>query len=122
MGAFNRAALSVSFIAVKDNQRCRSRTTKVALDLPAHTADACVRWRMAPEILDASSISSPDSPSLPVVRREREAAKRAILFAAATACVLRAKAFSASCAVRRSLVVGNVGLLADGQELEPGTR
>ena len=56
------------------------------------------------------------------VVRGREAAKRAILLAAATACVLRTKDFSASSAMRRSLVVGNVGLLADGQVLEPGTR
>ena len=69
MGAFNRAALSVSFIAVKDSQRFCSITTEVAIDLPAHTADACVRWRMAPEIFDASI--SPDSRSLPVVRRDK---------------------------------------------------
>lgn len=57
-------------MAVKDRQRCRSATTEVAMDLSAHTADACVRWSMAPEILDTTSISSPDSSVLPVVRRE----------------------------------------------------
>jgi hypothetical protein len=122
MDAFNRAALSVSFIVITDNQKCRSATTEVAMDLPAHTADACVRWRLAPEILEAISISSPNSSVLPVVRRDREAARKAILLAAATACTPREKNFPTSWAVSLSLVVGNVGFLDDGQELKPGTR
>jgi hypothetical protein len=68
---FIRAALSVSFIAVKDSQRCRSTTTEMAMDLPAHRANAYVRWRMAPEIFNASSISFHDSSVLPVVRQDR---------------------------------------------------
>ena len=71
---------------------------------------------MAPEILNASSISSPDSSVLPVVRREGN------IVQAATACTPTVKDFPTSWTVILSFVLGNVGFLDDGQKLEPGTR
>lgn len=62
------------------------------------------------------------SADLPVVRRDREAVRRAILFAAASARAPNTKDFSTSCSVNRSLSVRSVAFLDEGQELQHGTR